>query len=444
METSFDLGVFIFRNKMKLKNLKKKIKNKRTIFIVLGLIIIASFLFVFQKYRDVNNEYRVLIQSKDFDAKKVIAENPKTSIGLLTELAKDESPEIRGCVAGNNNSSQKILKALSKDEYPQVRAIVAKNRNTPQDILIKLSEDEDTAVRIGVARNSNINPDLLEELSKDKDPQVRMYVVRNIKARTSLIEKMADDEDSMVRIYIAKNPNVSRDILIKLSKDEDPQVRAGVAGNIDTETSLLEELFQDDDDKVLEEIAKNLNTHIDLVKKVLIKLAKSEDYYIREFVAQNKNTPIEALYILADDSSRVSYYVAQNPNTTIEILEKLVENKNWEAIDIVTEKRYFTENIRKSFIEIIKSGNIFEKQKIVYSENIPEDLFLEISNVFKEDYDSLKYEYAAKYDYTEYVFLIRNFCENSNTPINLLEAFSKDEDFKIREMALGALKNRNN
>jgi len=57
---------------MKLKNLRKKIKNKRVIFIVLGLITITSFLFLFQKYRDANNEYRVLIQSKDFEAKKIL------------------------------------------------------------------------------------------------------------------------------------------------------------------------------------------------------------------------------------------------------------------------------------------------------------------------------------------------------------------------------------
>lgn len=59
-------------------------------------------------------------------------------------------------------------------------------------------------------------------------------------------------------------------------------------------------------------------------------LAQGEDMWVRCDVAKNKNTPIEALALLAlDRSYSVRYAVAQNKSTPLEMLKSLSKDKDY-------------------------------------------------------------------------------------------------------------------
>ena len=60
------------------------------------------------------------ILNSDYDVRVSVAENPSTSVDVLTELAKDSDWEVRAKVAENPNTPAGVLIELSKDEDDRV------------------------------------------------------------------------------------------------------------------------------------------------------------------------------------------------------------------------------------------------------------------------------------------------------------------------------------
>ena len=97
-----------------------------------------------------------------------------------------------------------------------------------------------------------------------------------------------------MKYQLAVRRRTSKGILIKLSTDEDIDVRCYVADNPNTPIEAL------------------------------TILSKDEDNDVRCYIADNPNTPIEALTILSKDKYRwVRYWATKNPNTPTEVSVKL-------------------------------------------------------------------------------------------------------------------------
>ena len=86
-----------------------------------------------------------------------------------------------------------------------VRRLVADNLRTPVDILIELAEDNHETVREGVARNSNTPPEVLTRLAGDEDEDVRAAAIwslaqiggENVRPTLeSLLENTDDDDEA--------------------------------------------------------------------------------------------------------------------------------------------------------------------------------------------------------------------------------------------------------
>jgi hypothetical protein len=71
-----------------------------------------------------------------------VAKNPKTPVGVLRELSKDEDGGVRRVVAENPNTPVDVLKELAKDDYWRVRWRVAQNPNSTEQILVSVFETE--------------------------------------------------------------------------------------------------------------------------------------------------------------------------------------------------------------------------------------------------------------------------------------------------------------
>ena len=76
------------------------------------------------------------------------------------------------------------------------------------------------------------------------------------------------------------------------------------------------------------ELAQNTNTPVETLKV----LATDENYYVRFGVAKNPSTPVETLKVLAfDGNANVRWGVTQNPNTPVENLKVLATDNDYDV-----------------------------------------------------------------------------------------------------------------
>ena len=74
---------------------------------------------------------------------------------ILTELAKNESVNVRSCVALSPKTPAVVLKKLSKDESVDVRCSVALNKRASKTILQELVKDGDWLTRFYAKKYRN-------------------------------------------------------------------------------------------------------------------------------------------------------------------------------------------------------------------------------------------------------------------------------------------------
>jgi hypothetical protein len=92
-------------------------------------------------------EILTLSQSPFTRIRLAIAENLKTPIAILEQLAQDKRFYVRAAIAGNPNTPASVLSKLADDrdpadEYSDIPRSVANNSNTPITILEKLTTYE--------------------------------------------------------------------------------------------------------------------------------------------------------------------------------------------------------------------------------------------------------------------------------------------------------------
>ena len=209
------------------------------------------------------------IESGDWVDRARIAEDPRTPVSILRELAKDENDFVRAKVAENPNTPIDVLEELTRDEEDIVRKDVVNNPNCPEYFIRELAKDESDIVRENVASDERTPVDILEELAKDINPKVRAGVAENPNTPVDVLRELSKDEDWHVRAAVVENPNVPIDVLEELAKDEDESVRGRVAQNPDTPVDILRQLAKDEDLWVRSDVAENPNTPVDVLKMLL-------------------------------------------------------------------------------------------------------------------------------------------------------------------------------
>ena len=74
---------------------------------------------------------------------------------MLDELANNESPFVRQCVASNESATVEILDKLAEDTDMCIKFQVAINPNTSGETLTKLADNEDLSLKKIVAANTS-------------------------------------------------------------------------------------------------------------------------------------------------------------------------------------------------------------------------------------------------------------------------------------------------
>ena len=75
-----------------------------------------------------------------------VSETTRCTKAMLTELAKDNSSEVRIAVAHNSKTPLAVLKKLLQDTNPDVRFSLATNYRLPLEFLLALQQDENPYV----------------------------------------------------------------------------------------------------------------------------------------------------------------------------------------------------------------------------------------------------------------------------------------------------------
>ncbi len=262
-----------------------------------------------------NNSYGLLevVKKGNTQARIQAARNLKMPTHLLAELAKDAEEVVRNVVAKNPNVSLQTLTELAHDPSSSVRGVLAsrtKNETLPRAVWEILARDPDVNVRIAVAQNPNTPNDLLEELASDSEYNVKSWLVTNPNLPVTAIERL-ELESGIVN---ARNPHTPGYILAHaVNRICDSGRRGGNWGSAD----------------MLEKLIKHPVKDSQMPAETLEQLASHHNNSVRYRVAQHPNTPVSALWKLADsDYFPTRNALITNPNSPIEILVHIFNTEN--------------------------------------------------------------------------------------------------------------------
>ena len=238
---------------------------------------------------------------------------------------------------------------------------------------------------------------------------------------------------------LALNPSCSREILTKLAKDPDPEVRSAVAENSMTPAEILKALAKDKCREVRESVARNTSTPVetlDVMAKVsylreiiaenpsisitlLKELSISRNENVRCGVAVNPITTPEILKIFAFDSSpSVRDYVARLRTTPPEILETLASDLGYTIREGVARNRNTSPEILR---KLASDDNAQVRFSVAVNPSAPLDLNSRINLLKISATEGDEYGYDRGF-----------LAANSETPVKILELFSKDKNHVVR------------
>ena len=217
----------------------------------------------------------------------------------------------------------------------------------------------------------------------------------------------------------AENEYIATSVLKILAKDDDEYVRQGVADNISTPVDTLRTLAKDDSKGVCSFVAGNQNTPTDVLRT----LAKNDSKYVRRGVAGNENTPASILRALAkDDDDDVRISVAGNKNTSESTLRALAKDHRSKVRANVARNKNTSEDTLQS---LTKDDSSIVLSTLARSENTSG----RVLKTIVEDYND-KMRYSFEDDEDDHLDI--DVASNKSAPGYLLGSLARSDDAQVR------------
>ncbi len=237
------------------------------------------------------------------------------------------------------------------------------------------------------------------------------------------------------KIKLAKSSK-NQNILAELAKDDNRYVREGVAQNSNTNEKTLEELAlaKNSDDYLKSLLTRNPNTN----ERTLELLVQNESINLKINVAEHPNTNEKTLELLAQEKEAlIRQYVAQHLNTNEKTLELLAQDKDestkWNVIGNPNADgkilKYFDLNMRS---QIAQRNSTSTKilESLAKDESSNEFIRIYIAQNWNSNENTL--EFLAK-DVLPIVRIV--VTTNHKTSDKILEMLAKDKDLSVRQRA---------
>lgn len=322
----------------------------------------------------------MLADHDEVSVRRKTARNPNTDPTTLASLGNDPRWSVREVVAGNHRSPPWKLTELSRDRSAAVRAAAAANPSTPDLSLTTLHRDPNWQVKQALldrrrqiesgvrSRQEFVSSEVQREITT-VEPELPRGGFRSVIHSTKGRREDEFHHQALLRIVllpdatrgdfllnlrpdhagrweewpdglargrylfreewrtpqVVEDPvalqRIRRDLAI-LAGDLEPWVRAQVAAYFDPAPETLALLAADPDDNVRYIAARCVILSGDV--PALSHFALDADPSVREFVAAQRQTPVEVLIRLASDHDRsVRLKVAGNPSTPSDVLDRL-------------------------------------------------------------------------------------------------------------------------
>ncbi len=277
-----------------------------------------------------------------------LAMNAQTPREILEKLLQNHGVQIAEAAQLHVNWAREMDKGWHQVATEGIQTIALAPQDTkyleklanmgliPEFVIEQLARHGDRNIRCWVATNPNTPVNLLKQLVQDDNHGlVRARVATNPNTPVNLLEQLAqDDNDGLVRERVALNPNTPVNLLKQLAQDNEGHIRARVALNPNTPVNLLEQLAQDNEGFVRRAVVQNPNTPVNLSLEIMLKFyAKDSFNYIpslcRLIILLHPQTPAKAL--TENSCSLVwleRYAIAQNLNTPLDTLKVLAKDAN--------------------------------------------------------------------------------------------------------------------
>jgi hypothetical protein len=290
--------------------------------------------------------------------------NRSTPEAALWAYAGSAELRCRLQVVRNPACPARLLDQLSQDRSAQVRALVARHRAADDSTLSRLAGDADKNVVLAVLANRRTGAASLEVLSHSPDVSIRRAVAAHRCTPLAVTERLMEDADAGVRKALAGHGNVTREMFIRLCCDANeaisfearfrrkswPSHYRWKIYNVPKAPDELAVLLREWTPRppsipgpplplkpwkprrqfwrqhpTQEDYQRMSRTHSpEITEHELAELARDPVAEVREGVAQNARTPVEALRLLvADPSQRVRERLAFNASLPPDLLRQL-------------------------------------------------------------------------------------------------------------------------
>ncbi|MEM9922171.1 MAG: hypothetical protein AAF915_00185 [Cyanobacteria bacterium P01_D01_bin.50] len=399
---------------------------------------------------------------------------PKIPVRVLEILVENPEPNfnlrvaIETSIAKNPNTPLNVLETLIKVPYTKVKNAIAKRSDLPKHLIIELAKDYRVHTMNFLPENPHIPSSWLEEMASHPIERVRQMVARHPNTPAYLLVEGAKDLE--LRQFVAENPSTPPEVLEELAMDSRGDIQAAVARNPNTPGYVLEILGSTPFHDLL--LARHPNTPDSTLQRVLWRLALDERLSVRKYVAQHSFTPVSILTQWANNSPELRPWIALNTRTPSRILEQLAKDtskdvrygvaKNINTPPQVLEK--LAEDWRLEVRQAVASnpktpGDVLEilikdwhlRSFIAQNPNTPATALEHLTQFFRYDWyivqhpntppqlrQKLLEEFSTSVVETERLFVARH----AETPIEILEHLTEDEDPVVSKAAKRSLRKR--
>jgi len=273
-----------------------------------------------------------------------VAGNPSITDSLMSKLVKSKNDQVKKALAGNPSLTSKYLDVLVSESRKKIAAGkwdynnrglelgLACNPSAPAAYLIELTGHIDSWIVAAVASNPNMPPAQLVALGKSEAKHVRQGVAENPKAPWALLKSLSKEEACLW--YVCKNPATRAEELVEIAnQSDDEHVLSDIAKHSNTPMKLIEKLAKHKEAWIRLGVADNPNTPSAVREKILdgfltLKFEENDgDEYVARCIFSSEkvleNVFGRYLPMESESRSRILGYIATNPNAPAEILTRL-------------------------------------------------------------------------------------------------------------------------
>ncbi|MGV0106635.1 hypothetical protein NSTCB13_05463 [Nostoc sp. DSM 114160] len=400
--------------------------------------------------------------TKNVTQAQLAAAEPSTDPELLRELALSTDQKTRQSVAGNPNTPADVLLKLGAEfpsqllDNPVFPLLLLENlnlvaeiplntlrsilrlENVPVSILEKLADKSDYKVQLlALAENPKNEKVVFNRINQINDSLIvesaRLHInlageltegyeqkVKEVIQGAIFSDRNVDAYDLVVPAQICFIPEFIVECWVREPIYEHYLCRK-IADSPATSASILKHLANHTDGYTRDRVAENPNTPPEALRKLASKQEAGEP---RIFLGRNLNTPSDVLESLSKDrDKKVRISVAENPNTPLTILQYLANDTERNVAEAATraireqQGEYTAEAVRKNPKtppHVLEKLAQKDPQTVCQHPNTPSELFLE----FSKSLNSQVREWVAK---------------NPNAPVNILEQLADDDSSTVRQ-----------